>query len=43
MNMQGIFISFDVQSGGLYVAVSSGSVANAAGHTVRWTVCSSEQ
>lgn len=43
MNMQGIFISFDVQSGGLYVAASSDSVANAAEHTVRGTVCSSEQ
>lgn len=44
MNMQGIFISFeDGQPGGLFVAVSSGSVANAAGHTVRWTVCSSKQ
>lgn len=31
MNMQGVFISFeDGQPGGLFVAVSSGSVANAA-------------
>lgn len=30
MNMQGIFISFDVQSSGLYVAASGDSVANAA-------------
>ena len=34
MNMQGIFISFeDGQPGGLSVAVSSGSVANAAGYS----------
>lgn len=34
MDMQGIFISFeDGQPGGLFVAVSSGSVANAAGYS----------
>lgn len=34
MNMQGIFISFeDGQPGGLFVAVSSDSVANAAGYS----------